>query len=36
MRYKHFKNAHADISVNGDLVTVKFSAERSFVWMKVE
>ena len=36
MRYKHFKHAPADISVNGDLVTVKFSAERSFVWMKVE
>ena len=31
-----YQNAPTDISMNGDLFTVKFSEQRSFVWLKVE
>ncbi len=31
-----YKNAPADIKVNGDNVTVKFDEQRSFVWVKIQ
>jgi hypothetical protein len=31
-----YQNAPAEISVNGEDVTVKFSEQRSFVWIKVK
>lgn len=31
-----YKNADADIKINGDKITVKYSKQRSFIWVKIK